>query len=97
MSDASQAKQDYPSVPMALLELLDYTINKANRPHPKKGKRDRVINMLALTGCTIEASKDADITEYNIVLRPEDNELLVGCQVVYLFDVNEHFYRLYDK
>ena len=92
MSDADKAKQDYIHVPMALLELLDYTIHKPNRPHAVTNKRAQVIAMLALTGCTIEGPSEGG---HFIVLRPHDGELLVGAKIVYLFDIDKHFERLY--
>lgn len=91
MSDVSNARIDYPHVPRALLEMLDfYNAEKVNRPHIKAGKRPAFVAYLVLTGCLL----DDAIHSQAHVLRPDDHELLVGNKIVYLIDVNQYFREL---
>lgn len=92
MSDISNARIDYPHVPRALLEMLDfYGCEKVNRPYINPGKRNDFVAYMTLVGADI-TSRDDPV----VVTDPLNQELLLGIQIVYLIDLNKFFKRIHS-
>ena len=85
MSDVSDARIDYPHIPRALLELVDfYSGPVVSQPTYKEGKREQVIGLLLLSG--------AELTNSGTIVCPFTRGIMAGSQHVWLKHVN-HFFK----
>jgi len=84
MSDVSNASIDYPHIPRALLELVDfYSAAIVSQPHAKEGTRDTIVGMLVLSG--------AELSKADKVICPHTSGILVGKKICWLKDINYFF------
>jgi hypothetical protein len=86
VDDVDAASEDYPYIPRALLELVDfYSAPVVTQPHVREGKRDTVVGMMVLSGAEYS-------TLTGKVICPYTRGILVGAKVLWLKDIN-HFFK----